>query len=378
MNIKRHISGCGEKGQVFVYVLIFLLLGSLIIPPTLNLMKAGIIAGEVIETRTLELYAADSGIDAALLWMKDNPASLPTDVSVTLPDFTINDKQVSVTISKYPWLLHTYQIVSEAKVDGVIQTEIETFVQQINLPIDFLDNAITSPGNVTLKPGTEVTGAILYNGYLSNKGDVDGDILTDPITNWPTSEEVSDFYFAQVPTATPYPDDRVNVATVSTLGPIYREGDLDIYSNSAGYTLTLTGTIYVDGNLTVAQGGNKKPIINLNGQTLFVTGSVYIPANSEFVGTGAIIAIGDINYQPNSSSSDFTFLMSLEGTTLLKPGSDFVGSVAGSALVELYPNCTLTHVDPPDSPPLNVPDFTLTGDGGEIEYQVLTHTITTQ
>ncbi len=378
MKIKKHIMGCGEKGQVFVYILIFLLLGSLIIPPTLSLMQAGIIAGEVIETRTLELYAADSGVDAALLWMKSNPGSLPTDTSVTLPDLMVNGKQVSVTISKYPWLQYTYQIVSDAKVSGITQTQIETFVQQINLPIDFLDNAITSPGNVTLKSGVVVGGDVLLNGNLDNKGEINGVVTNAPIPNWPTTAEMIDFYITQVDTGAPYSSGSVNVATTSTLGPIYRDGDLDIYANANGYTLTLTGTIYVDGNFTVSQGGNKTPIINLNGQTIFVTGTVDVPSHCDFIGTGSIIAIGDINYQPHSSSSDFTFLMSLEGTTHLQPGGDFIGSVAGSASVELWPGCTLTHEDPPDSPPINVPDFTTTGDAGQIDYQVLTHIITTQ
>ena len=52
-----------ESGQIFVYVLIFLLFGSLIIPPTLGLMQSGMIAGSEIEERTTQMYSADSGID---------------------------------------------------------------------------------------------------------------------------------------------------------------------------------------------------------------------------------------------------------------------------------------------------------------------------
>lgn len=377
----KALLGRGEKGQILILVLVALLVGSLTIPPTLSFMDTGILSGQIIETRTAELYAADSGVDTAILWMKNNPGSLPTLLPVELPDsgFTVNGKQVYVTISKYqdPLKPLTYNIVSEAGVGGSVKTTVESYVHMTNTAVDFLNNAITSPGNVTLKPGSEVNGDVQYNGFINNQGTINGDTNTNPIPNWPTDDEMSARYLAQVPVGSPYPSGSIDINVTPTLGPIYRDGNLIIDTTQAGTTLTITDTIYVNGNLTFDQSGSKKAYtVNLNGKTIYVNGAVGVASgNIAFTGTGCIIAKGNINFQPNSSSSDFIFLMSIEGRITLKPGGNFVGAVAGAAEVYLSPGCTLNWEEPP--PSLNLPDWSTTGGGGNIVFQVLTYNIVT-
>jgi len=56
----------GERGAAFILVLILLLVGGLIIAPLLAFMGTGLKAGEVFETETQTLYAADAGIEDGL------------------------------------------------------------------------------------------------------------------------------------------------------------------------------------------------------------------------------------------------------------------------------------------------------------------------
>ena len=57
-----------EKGQALVSVLVFLLMGSLTLPPVLSHISTSLETGMMYDVKTDELYAADSGIEDAL-WM---------------------------------------------------------------------------------------------------------------------------------------------------------------------------------------------------------------------------------------------------------------------------------------------------------------------
>ena len=59
----------GQKGQVLPIVLILLVLGGLLIVPTLNYASTSLKGHQVVESKTLEFYAADSGIEDALHWL---------------------------------------------------------------------------------------------------------------------------------------------------------------------------------------------------------------------------------------------------------------------------------------------------------------------
>jgi hypothetical protein len=82
-----------EKGAVLIMVLILLVVGGLILTPLLGLMSTGLIAGQVYEKKTDELYAADAGIEDALWRIKHN-IEIPTDGY----NLTVNNKYVWVTV----------------------------------------------------------------------------------------------------------------------------------------------------------------------------------------------------------------------------------------------------------------------------------------
>ena len=72
-----------ERGAALLLVLILLLVGGLIIPPLLSYMGSGLIAGQMYEKRTEELYAADSGVEYALYQIITKADDLPQAVAQT-------------------------------------------------------------------------------------------------------------------------------------------------------------------------------------------------------------------------------------------------------------------------------------------------------
>jgi hypothetical protein len=59
-----------ERGQALVIVLICMLLAGLMIPPLVNFMGTGVQTGQVFDTKTDELLAADAGIEDAMWQIK--------------------------------------------------------------------------------------------------------------------------------------------------------------------------------------------------------------------------------------------------------------------------------------------------------------------
>jgi len=82
-----------EKGQALLIVLILLVIGGLIIVPLLGYMSTGLIVGQTYEARMDEVYAADAGIEDAILKIMNN--QVPADPY----HLTVNGKDVEVTAS---------------------------------------------------------------------------------------------------------------------------------------------------------------------------------------------------------------------------------------------------------------------------------------
>ncbi|APV44624.1 hypothetical protein Dform_01296 [Dehalogenimonas formicexedens] len=406
-----------EKGVTFILALIVLAVGSLIMVPMLSFMASGLAVGTKFENKTEELYAADAGVADAVWQIKNGTERVPVNQFETLgpyylnnddSSFRVNNQVVKVSIQLWDQHDRIYKVVSEATNPSGKKTTVQTYVTPSGLPIIFTENAITSPGNVSLGSNATVNGPVMYNGFMDNKGTITGDITKNPIPNWPytqpnpeapaswvpptSGDQVAYFYWQQVKNLSPlyYPDSKITVAPGGTIGPLFRYGDLEIQSDTkyptyvstdpTSYT-TLNGTIFVNGDFKIAENGQKNPIINLNGNTIYVNGSVSIASAIKLVGAGCIIAKGDIDFYPNTSAAGFIFIMSIEGTTQLKPNGDFMGSVAGAAEVELQPGAELVHpstFEPPNDvvPPLNVPDFATLGGTPDIRWKTLLWEVT--
>ncbi|MCK5180975.1 MAG: hypothetical protein KAQ73_00400, partial [Dehalococcoidia bacterium] len=196
---------------------------------------------------------------------------------------------------------------------------------------DLLNYVIVSPEETVLKPGTEV--------YPSEGEHAPLEYYSGP---WPTAEELIDFYLEEVEDEESYGSDLLTLDSDMELGPFYRDGELEIKAGTAGVTLTLTGTTYVSGDTLVGSTG-KDFTLNLNDHTIFVASNssdpkkaLWIGGKCTVVGSGVIITIGDMYFEPNTEAgvTDPIFVMSVSGTTNVQPGGDFYGCIAGSVEID--------------------------------------------
>ena len=340
-----------EKGAALVLTLVLLLIGGLIIAPLLGFMGTGIIAGEVHEKRMDELYAADAGVEDAVwnIQLKTDKVQGLTQCSQSTNYIItgVNDKTVDVTITLMTVLDDLpcdYRIESTATGDGS-GTQIEAYIAGESKYADYagiLENVLTSLGDITLQPGTNITPSEGEHSPAEYYGGI-----------WPPVEDLEEFYAGNITGGTYYYEDtEIDLAGVDMdLGPLYVDGELDIVNSSTPATLTLTGTIYITGDTLISP--NKEMILDLNGQTIFVASNttgqnaLWIGGKCTIEGPGVIIAIGDIYFEPNieAGMTDPIFIMSTSGQTLLQPGGDFYGCIAGSVEVQLQPGTTLNYPD---------------------------------
>ena len=384
-----------QRGVVLIIVLILLAVGGLTIAPMLSHMSTGLKAGQTYEKKTEEYYAADAGVEDAL-WqitrIQHDPA-LPSneaddDWQYSITD--INGKIVDITIDYVDEDADgndVYKINSVASADGS-DTAIESYLIYGGGFGFILDNAITSPSDIDIGSGTVINGNVNFEGTLTNNGvingnvetetgtiegngDLNGDIVLEPIADWPSPDEVAGYYDDDLTGLESYESDTWDIAVDgTTLGPLYRDGTLAIVNTgSAGATLTLNdpyGTIYVTGDTVI--GGPHDFTLNLNNQTIFcespTSGShnaLELTPQCNITGAGCIIAVGDIQFWPNLSGDSFVLVMSINGEVQFQPSGDFVGCLAGDIQVDLNPGQSLDWVDP-SALGLNFPN-TVTGAG---------------
>jgi len=336
-----------EKGAAMVVALILLLVGGLVSAPLLAHMGTGLIAGEVYEKNTAELYAADAGVEDAIWKIQHKEVVLCPNQSTnyTIPD--VNGKSVDVTITlKYEdesGLI--YLVESTATGDGS-GTEIEAYIDGTIVSANFsgiLENVITSPCDYVLQGPTTVDPP--EGEEHGPEADYQGD--------WPTAEVLSDIYWEDVKDEVPYGSGSLDVKDYAAgLGPLYRDGTLAIKNTgTAGLTVQLTGTVYVTGD-TLIGATDQAFTLDLNGHTIFVEsasgaapeddpcnpGNDYalkIGGKCTLAGSGCIIAVGNIEFKPNMACSedDYIFVLSVGGKTYMQPNGDFYGTLAGSAEV---------------------------------------------
>ena len=89
--VKQVIKEINQKqnGYVLILVLITLALGGIVLAPMLKYTATSLMPQQLHETKTLELYAADSGVASALSAISRN---------ATVSPYILNGKTVSVDI----------------------------------------------------------------------------------------------------------------------------------------------------------------------------------------------------------------------------------------------------------------------------------------
>ena len=303
-----------QDGQVLPVALVLLALGAFLVVPVIILMTTNLNANLQVDTANLELYAADAGVEQVLWHLRYNTAfALPYDGGQTaLPQFTINDKTIDAVLSKD--VDELYKITSVAtSLDGH-RTTVECYIDTEADLSWLFDSAITSVGTVTIKPGTVVTGDVTCGTEdgITNQGTIVGDEVYDPDLedDWPSADDLSEYYYEQVKNLTPYGSSLITVSGTednpTIIGPLYRNGDLLIKGD--GWA-RLDGLVYVTGKLEVNANGGCQ--LGLNNNTMFSAydnncsgDAIYLSPHVTLFGSGCIIAVGNILFQPNLSPGD--------------------------------------------------------------------------
>ena len=169
--VKRWLSELreGERGLVLPIVLAMLVLGSLLIVPSLNYAATSLKAGEMVEENAEGLYAADAGVEDAL-WklLNDKPASFPHSYQLT----DVNGLTVDVIVDEITTLFGEETEPMGDHSDWMILTKTVTY----NAGIYDYTLSITNDGDGNIK-----IEKILFDfqASLDYEGPTAGDITTD-------------------------------------------------------------------------------------------------------------------------------------------------------------------------------------------------------
>ena len=355
----------GEGGQVLPLVLILLVLGSTLLAGTLAYGSASLKTSEINADRAKQLYSADAGVRYATWKLTNEWSVLDRLVDMNSGDSTqyvINENGKDVIVDIYCYRNQNYssifKITSTAS-GAYSSTAIETWVTKL---FGLWENACTGGDTVDIwwGGGTVVEGPVVFPYDTSLWPFAAGDFRT--------------IFSLQAGAINPL-SVQDNVWDVSTdgsiIGPLYYKnqppltnGTLDIVNNSLSPVSAVlgsgpppagsdNGTIFVNGNLTIGKTGSKEFTLDLNRNTIYVTGDLLIDASCKLVGSGCIIAQGQIQFKPNLSSaspSDFVFLMSLSNNSYsvqFQPNGTFYGSVAGNINIDLHPGNGVILTEPP-------------------------------
>ncbi len=382
----------GESGQALIIVLVMMLVGVLIIPPTLNVIRTGLVTERVSETRTNEYYGADAGVERVMVWLKDNqadPSVYPQHTQVySFPSLSLNGKKVCVTLNYSHPDAHMNSVFVITSLSGPNIVPLTDMDSDHDKDIDDLAAwlaAAEKPYTKVVSYVTDATGNFeeLTRHVITTPGDtIEGlkqsDVIpasgeNGPVTQfigpWPKASQLSRYYWEDVKNSLPMPSpsSMIDVKTDPVLGPLYRNGSLSIKCTASGTpVLTLNDTVYITGDVVIG-ATDKQFILDLNGQTLYVESDTGAGVENQYAlefgtkctlkGPGCIIAVGSINFQPTMiATQDYILILSLTGKTLMHPQGNFYGTLAGSTLVALQPGCTACWITPP-ADILNLPGY---------------------
>jgi hypothetical protein len=335
----------GESGQALILVTIVLLLATLVVPPLLGVNFSGTRSAQINEERTLRFHAADAGVEDALFKLTRKIVGNGTDVSYTLAG-GLNNADVDVTIDDLGDT--TYKITSTSEgLDGV-PTTVESYVRFKDYTF-LTDYALVTNGALTTQPGTVVDGDVRYDSVGSDlKGVINGNATADePVENWPDTQDMIDFYWADVDGLAPVTTYVIN-GVPDLFGPkyIFDSGNPVQLSSKKNKDGVLQGTVYARGDLQINLKMNSE--LDLNGQTIFVEGDFQTQPATPLFGPGCIIATGDIQFQPAMQNDGFVFVLSLGGSISMQPSGDFYGSLAGANGINVQPGGDIIN---PENPP---------------------------
>ena len=341
-----------EAGQALLLVIALLGVGGIMLAPLLSFMGDGLKGSQLYEIKSEELYAADAGVEDAI-WQINNlgePGAIPYEYLDELNEIyyytedeepVVNGMTVEVSIQYLePWNGGVYRVLSDAG-----ETRVDAIIASVWLDFkDITNYVVTTPGYFE-----ENGPCSIFPAEGEEHGPQEG--YGGP---WPSPEDLITWYSRDVDKEDPYPDYEIDLDGGDLiLGPTYVDGDFSIINSThtdPDPTLYLTGTLYITGDAVF--GSTKQNFtIDLDGpdpdnpvpQTIFVESSTMgsqdaLTAGNKctFVGSGCVIAVGDIWFEPNieTDSSDYMLVLTVIGETWMHPNGDFYGTLAG--LTDVY------------------------------------------
>ena len=329
----------GESGQVIIPVLIILLMCELTTPPLLSFMENGLDITRTEQERMHELYSADAGIVEGIWNFTTGSLAIPVASSHSLPQSSLNSRTVDVLIERLDDII--YKITSTATTGASLSTTITSHVTYYGDFSSLLTGALSTLNDVSISIGSTVDGDVQYGGNLDNNGSITGDVINETMDYFPTTEQLSTFYWKDVEDGTVINESSLDIGSGTPespylIGPAYTTGDLTIKGSGVA---RLDGTLYVQGTLIFLPGNT----LILNNQAIYAEGDLELRPGNTVMGSGSIIAEGDIDFSPNidSSPDDFILVLSLEGSINANPGGSFYGSLVAAEDINLQPNCEI-------------------------------------
>lgn len=264
----------GQKGQALPIVLLLLVIGGLLIVPTLRYASTSLKWHQVTERKTSELYAADSGIGLGIWKVKNGELRVPgyeldsCDVEVAIGEVDVTEGQrQTFGLGESD---RVYEIISTATTDSESSTTIiECYVVRTTALAD--EESYTSyPGDGNIEGG---------NVTVEAGGTVNGNIEDN---------------------ATVYGEGNLNVnGNIEDNATVYVAGDLTVNGNiEANATVYVAGDLAVDGNIEanakVLVEGNLNMTGNIEDQAIAcVGGDLTLDGNVDVdVYVGGTISVG--------------------------------------------------------------------------------------
>jgi cytoskeletal protein CcmA (bactofilin family) len=315
----------GEKGQVLIWVIALMMLAALIIPPFVASAYSGLHTSSVRQEKMQELYAADTGIEDALMWiMSDGNITKPGDptfppgnsstaspATYTLSD-AVNNCQVDVKVERdvslYPDGNYTYFVYSTATNQDT-GTHVKVQVHATRQPLTLPGSPITPPPVPQEPPppsnnafsyaigslgagnqfqsaaGGEVTGDLYINGnlvtsspgggatYITGNLYADGNIVLD-FDSRVTGNASATGYISLLNTSSiggnAWANTYISQGSKNDIGKdAYAQTDINVTSGSIIGSAWAKGDITVSSNGLIYQSAFSNNDINVPGGTIY-------------------------------------------------------------------------------------------------------------
>jgi hypothetical protein len=337
----------GEKGYILIAALLVLVLVGLISGPLLSYMVSGLKAGHTFETGAAELYAADAGVqDAVLRIPKLGLCPAQNTTHYIISDVNGKSIDVTVTLTNNVTGALTYKITSTAVTyDGgntaalASGTTVESYLQFTpGGELNIFSGALASQTSIDLKKGSTINGDVYScSGTTLKHDDISGNWTYQGCGQFPKQPE--NVAFANAMKTLAMAGGTVNGLTIdsdTSLGPKYINGDLYI---SKDVTVTITGVVYVTGTIDA-----KKEFTLAGCGVIVAEGDIYL---SKIAGFGSncdsmIMSLnGDITFKKEATVNALVYAPN--GAVSFDMGATIYGGVVAES-IQADMNGSFTYV----------------------------------